>query len=306
MKNLKYIYKVLYIILFFVTTFSCDKTADLRMPDIIDGFLPHITADLEQGSPLVDLDNLDNVVFVINIAVNEQYTKTTAQSFDLVVNYKKTFATPGTTALLKTDVTEGDAVTVTYPEVRAALGIDDSELELGDQFFFGVDVTLTNGTKFPAFVLGDNAYSDDVNNIPGSEPYAIYPVACEVLADFTGDYILEQISGPELGVFDLDILLDGEIVTLSKSGVISRTFNFTYYTFTNIRFNFDFVCDEIVIPKSSSGIGCGGPTLGWVNTVPSTNYDTDDDSEILFSIVDNVDRACDGSAATIVFKLTKQ
>jgi hypothetical protein len=306
MKKLRNIYKVLYIILFFVATFSCDKTADLRMPDIIDGFLPHITGDLEQGSALVDLQDLENIVFVINIAVNEQYTKTTAQSFDLVVNYKKAFATPGTTAVLKTDVTEGGAVTVTYPEVRDALGIDDSELELGHQFYFGVDVTLTNGTKFPAFVMGENAYSDDVNNIPGSSPYAIYPVACEVSADFSGSYVVEQISGPTTGVFDLPILSEGEEVTVTQTGITTRSFNFTYYTFDGTGFNFELICGDVIVPKTTSGIGCGGPGLNWVGTVPPSNYDTNDDSEIIISIIDNVDGGCDGSAATVVFKLVKQ
>ena len=178
-------------------------------------------------------------------------------------------------------------------------GIND--LGGGDRFDFFNTTTLTNGMVFPDTILQGTGF-ETVNVTPNiinsaatssfSVGFTSY-VACPVPAGFaTGKYIVEQTEGPSDPFFGGPTRWLNEEVTLTAVSPIERTFNGTYFTFDNRRFNFLLICGVVLVAETGSGLGCGGPGLGWKGDTPPGTYDQADDSVITIKLLENSTGGC--------------
>ncbi|SMO67038.1 hypothetical protein SAMN06265379_104275 [Saccharicrinis carchari] len=302
---MKNIFKLLFAFSVLLVT-SCDNDPDLRMPDTTDGFLPRIDINAVAGSSLVDASNIDDVVFAMDLGIEDGFTKTTASRYDLIVKYGK-LDKSYVTAVVEADVKLG-AVSYTIDEVVAALGVNKANIAVGESMVFALDVTLASGKKLPAFVNGNSTYSSSVLSLPNVSPIANYAVACGIFADFTGNYKVEYVSGAQGTVFGYGIFEEGEIVEMKSTGYTSRQFGFSYLfgDFGLVDLKLELSCGDILVQHSKSGIGCGGPglNLGPTNTIYS--YDPNDDSELMISFTENIDAGCGGSPQEVVLRLVKQ
>ena len=122
----------------------------------------------------------------------DQYFKTDHgfTSFDVVVIKN---GDPSSVQVLQAGVTSIPAdFTVTGDQLTSLFG---AEIEAGDYFDIGADVTLTNGQKLEAFPSdGNSNYDPNVFGLPGLQPITIrYSVLCQFDAtQYDGNFVVVQ------------------------------------------------------------------------------------------------------------------
>ncbi|EMR01155.1 hypothetical protein [Cesiribacter andamanensis] len=207
--------------------------------------------------------------------------------------------------------------TITLAEAAAAFGLQLSDIEGADVFNFYNQVVLTDGRRFPESIELPDGYSSNTvtpdiagRGVQTSSFNAGFTsfVACSLPSGYaTGRYRVEQIggatdpfsgTGPRFGTVE---------VTVIQTSPIGRQFALSYYGFDNITFNYQLVCGELVVPKTSSGLACtGSPALAWRGAPETGQYQTSSDDEFIIELQDNVDAGCGLTAGLpVTLKLTK-
>ena len=199
----------------------------------------------------------------------------------------------------------------TFGEGLTALGLDVTQVNGNDQFVVRFELTLADGRVF-----SDNNLNSTVSGGSFFRSPFRYAQTMVCLFDapdfFTGDYMLEQISGsdPFFGEMSWGT---GQTVTLVADGTIRR-FDLVYFPG---RFDSDygvelnFVCDRIFVTNTinAGGLGCGGANIGSMTGTTFVNFfdqDLMDDDTIDLSISDfNPDGNCDTGPNEIVVRLTR-
>lgn len=200
---------------------------------------------------------------------------------------------------------------ITFNEFKTALGLQDDDFNGLDQVTIYNETTMNDGRVYPSTITVNDTTSfvNVTPNILNSAATTSFTatvtifVQCPVPADFaTGRYMVEQLSGPADPFFGNDYRWAPGEVTINNTGPINRTFTGAYFTF-DTDFTFIVTCGTLVVQKTVTGIGCGGPTLAWTQEEVSTYTD---DTEFTIMLLDNVDGACGLPVAEpLVLKLTK-
>jgi len=213
------------------------------------------------------------------------------------------------------------------PELMAVHGLDENDIGGGDVFTTDLVLYLTDGRVY------------DVNNAGGiitggffASPFRyVTNVICPIGADdYTGDYLIEQVTPSIFGYDTFDPDGGGVVVTLysAETGVdgngdgvtvqpgeveslssTQRAFDADYLAalgFGNTRtFIIDFVCNDVLfVDGQTTGVQCSaGITIGGA-TNPG-NYTFGDDSVFELNITDDETGDC-GSALQVSLLLTKQ
>ena len=201
--------------------------------------------------------------------------------------------------------------TITFDEFKTALGLQDSDFDGLDQVTIYNETTLKDGRVYPqTFAANDEVnITNTTPNILNSAATTSFTatvtvfVQCPLTDGFaTGKYMLEQISGPTDPFFGNPYRWGPTEVTINADGPIQRSFTGKYLTF-DVGFNFVVTCGTLVVPKGSSGLSCGGPSLDWIQDGINTYSD---DSAFTINLLDNIDGGCGlPSGEALELKLTK-
>lgn len=203
-------------------------------------------------------------------------------------------------------------VTLTSLELAELFGITLADMGGGDRFDFYNVTSLTNGMVFP-----------DTINLPGGNVVNVTPniinsalttsfsvgwtsyVACPIdPALYTGDYYLEQTSGPDDPFFGNPVRFAPMVVNITALSPIERSFNCTYFTFDDIEFRFLLICDNVLI-NFMSALSCA-TGLRWANQTPPGPYNPNDDTDLIILELENMDNDCGLSIAEpLTLTLTK-
>ena len=131
--------------------------------------------------------------------------------------------------------------------------------------------------------------------------------SCPLEADFTGSYLIEQIT-PYIDGPTLD---DGAVVTvytIDGGNQFQRGFltaNFTDYCNTPNEFIFELNCGSVLVPTDQScNCSCAGNYFFGAPDVPST-YTYNDDTVFELTFTDDVTNDC-GADAQTTYRFTKQ
>lgn len=202
-------------------------------------------------------------------------------------------------------------VEITFDEIKNALGLEVADFDGLDQVAIYNTTTLKDGRVYPSVIeINDEVSVNNVTpNIQNSSATTSFTsrivvfVQCPLPEGFaTGRYILEQVSGPADPFFGNDYRWTPGEVTLNATGPIQRSFSGKYFTFDQ-DFSFVVTCGILVVPRTDSGLSCGGPSL--VFEQDGIN-EYADDKEFTITLLDNVDGACGLPVGEpVVLKLTK-
>ncbi|MGB5943702.1 MAG: hypothetical protein WBG71_12540 [Leeuwenhoekiella sp.] len=124
---------------------------------------------------------------------------------------------------------------------------------------------------------------------------------------FVGDYMV-TVNQP--GVFGAGTFgASGTVVTISADGT-TRSFDAFYFEDTrfNRTFNFNFSCNEVVVPYTDQAVGCGGNNVNLSTGAPAGangSYDPSDDTSFTVNLTDNVDSDCGGAPVQASYTFTK-
>ena len=201
---------------------------------------------------------------------------------------------------------------ISFVEIRDALGFTDSDFDGLDVVTVYNVTTMADGRVYPSTINinQDVSVTTVAPNVANSTATTSFTstipvfVQCPLDAGFaTGTYAVEQISGPADPFFGNPTRFGPGDFTINEDGPIQRSFTSKYFTF-DVTFNFIVTCGTLVVPKTDSGLGCGGPNLGWAQDGVNTYTD---DSEFTITLLDNVDGGCGLPVAEpLVLKLTKK
>jgi len=318
---MKYIKYLLPIILILVFGSSCEKMENLRFPEFLDAANVRIQVDPDYSS--LDASDIANAklmfsVFSENTNIESVVISASLYSFGNDTNYARREILRYTQSDFDSHTGAIRDVEFTSDWLAQQFGLTGaSDLGGGDRFDFFNVTTLTNGMVFPDTILAEtdfetiNVTPNIVNNAATtsfSVGFTAY-VACPVPAGFAeGEYILEQIDGPEDGL----VVGSGprwitQVVNLTSISPIERNFQGTYLTlFDGMDFNFLLVCGNVLVPTTGTGLSCGGPELFWQGANPPGTYDEVDDSEIFIKIYENIYGGCGETPGLLMtLKLTK-
>jgi uncharacterized protein (TIGR02145 family) len=130
---------------------------------------------------------------------------------------------------------------------------------------------------------------------------------CPIEADFTGDYLIEEITpfvdGPTLN--------DGAIVTVTTvaGNATQRTFdtpNYINYCSTPNAFTFELNCGQILMAGEGTQCNCScNGNLWFTNADAPTSYDPEDDSMFEVSFTNDAYSDCNAPQTT-TYRFTKQ
>jgi hypothetical protein len=180
----------------------------------------------------------------------------------------------------------------------------------GDRFDFYNVTNLTNGLTFPDTIP---IPGDIINVSPGvtntsattsfTSGFTVY-VACPINPNFgTGNYMVEQIDGPDDPFFGNAYRWEPGEVTITSVSPIQRTFAGKYFTF-DVNFSFLLICGKLLVGTTSSGVGCSS-SLDWKSSSPPGTYDESDDGEFIIKLTDNINGDCGLPIEPLTLKLTK-
>jgi len=281
---------------------SC-RDEDLN-PHPLDGtsdFAPYLT--LQVGNIVFDAENLESAAFTGSLTERGPGVESYTINVSL---FRASTGVRSDTAFVKTLTSYGD-YSITAMEVAAALDSTIADFEQGDQIDF--ICTFTDGSTTWR-VDGDDAnVGSDLFGNPGQRQAFTYTgfIACAIDAAFTGDYEMVQTQGGGDPFFG-GPRFKTEIVTLSAPNLIQREWEANYVTFT-VDFTVFLLCENVVVPFTASGVGCGGPGLNWIqdDDFGLANYDPTDDATFDIHIVENVDNGCGaGINPETIITMTKQ
>lgn len=186
---------------------------------------------------------------------------------------------------------------ISFDEFKTALGLQDADFDGLDQVTIYNETTMKDGRVYPqTFAANETTnITNTTPNILNSSATTSFTstitvfVQCPLPDGFaTGKYMVEQIEGPNDPFFGNPTAWGPVEVDLTAAGPIQRTFTGKYLTF-DVGFNFVVTCGTLVVPPSSSGLSCGGPSLDWSQDGINTYMD---DSEFTINILDNVAGGC--------------
>jgi len=309
--------KLIYLILTSLVAIgiSCRDEDEIRVPDFIDAANVRIQIDPENS--YFDFQDIDNAFLEYSI-YSENENINTIQIFFEYANV----AAGDTTApaVIKTytqdSFTDGVLLDqrITAAELAAAVGLTTQDLNGGDQFLFTNVTTLTDGRVYPsATILGYQSVPADIRLASATASFTTVfdaIVGCPVSAPFAGEYLVEQISGPDDPFNGDDAVFSSMIVDVEETNPIGRIFEVGYFEGASFDFTtevaFTLLCGEIVVGTTDTGIGCGGPRFTYVST-GSSPYDDADDSVIIINLLQNTTGACGVTAnEPVTLRLTKQ
>jgi len=310
----RFIYPLI-LLISFSTFISCEDPDAIRLPEFIDAANMRIQLDPDFTS--LKADDLDNakIVFSLfseNTNLQEMVLSVTYYNFQQDSNYTRRPIRSYVQADF--DATDGAIrdVTFTSQELAELFSVQLSDMGGGDRFDFFNVTSLTNGMVFP-----------DTVSLPGGDVVNVTPniinsslttsfsvgwisyVACPIDPTlYTGDYYLEQTSGPDDPFFGNPVRFAPEVVNITAPSPIERTFDCTYFTFDGTEYRFLLICGNILI-NQPSGVGCG-TGLRWANQSPPGPYNLDQDDELIILHLENMDSDCDLAAAEpLTLTLTK-
>jgi hypothetical protein len=303
MKNIKYLLLIIGIILAFQ---SCEDEEKIRFPEFEDAANVRIQIDPDYSS--IDASDITNAKLVFSVFSENKNIESVVIS---AVYYSfQNDSTTDPVEILSLTQSDFDAAngairnkefTAQFLAAQFGLPGGSSDLGGGDRFDFSNVTTLTNGMVFPDTILSETQHetinvTPNIINSSGTTSFTVgftAYVACPVPDGFAlGDYMLEQIAGPDDPFFGNPTRWASEVVTLTQVSPIERTFNGTFLTFDNVGFNFLLICGNVLVGTQATGIGCGGPGFNFTGATPPGTYDGLDDSVILIEIIENIDDAC--------------
>jgi hypothetical protein len=302
----KYISIPTVVMLLFLCVTACKDEEVIRFPDFMEAANVRIQVDPDFSS--IDASDIENAKLQFSLFsenTNIQSVVLTAQFYSFINDSLSEVIELASYSQSDFNSNQGAIRDVVFSSAFLAEtfglpgGVDD--LGGGDRFDFFNTTTLTNGLVYPDTVL-QGMELENVNvtpNIINSAATTSFTVgftafvACPVPPGFaTGTYRIEQTEGPTDPFFGNDYRWAPSEVTLNVVSPIERTFNGTYLTFDNRRFNFLLICGNVLVGATSSGLSCGGPDLTWVGDSPPGTYNEADDSVIIIKVLENIDGAC--------------
>lgn len=296
--------------------FACEDPDAIRFPEFEEAANVRIQVDEDyQSLKADDLANAKLVFSVFSENTNIESVVLSGTYYDFYTDslYEKAVVRSWTQADFNSNNGAIRNVELTSDELAQLFGKSSgTDLSGGDRFDFFNLTTLTNGMVFPDTI--DLPTGEVVNVTPNiinsaattsfSVGFQAY-VACPTALTFgIGDYLLEQIAGPDDPFFGMPTRFATEVVTITALNPIQRSFLCTYLTFDEVEFNWLLICGNNII-ADDSGISCGTGLFWGTPGTPST-YDVNDDSEFILEIAENVAGDCGLPVAEpLTLRLTK-
>lgn len=164
--------------------FSCRKSDNAKLPDLIRVPTPLITKD-PTGDQVISAQDASKFSgkFVVDLLFKSDVKP---QKFDAVIRKNENNASVKTLQVdISTFPTTG---TVTGAQLATLFG---SPVVLGDKFDVGVDITTQSGQKYLAFPAVGNAYASSVSNQVGSSLTVRFEAVCKFdPALYSGDFVV--------------------------------------------------------------------------------------------------------------------
>jgi hypothetical protein len=289
------------ILIFIVLFISCEDPDEIRLPEFLEGVNLRIQVDPDFNTLTADdLENAKIVFSVFSENKNLQEVEISVEYFNFQQdsNYSRRPIRVYNQADL--DAANGAIrdVTITSQELAELFGVTVNDMGGGDRFDFYNVTSLSNGMVFPDMV---NLPGGDINNVAPSiinGPTSSFTmgwtnyVACPIddPTIYTGEYFIEQTSGPDDPFFGNPYRIESGVVNLVATSPIERSFELTYFTFTGIEFRFLLICGDVII-NQNSGVSCSVGLI-WGNQSPATAYDPVDDSELVILALENIAGDC--------------
>ncbi len=199
------------------------------------------------------------------------------------------------TALVKTISSFPSELSVSAQEIADALDSTINDFQAGDRVNFVAEITAQDGTVTRIWPPGQGNVGSDLFGNPGQKQALSFSafVACPIEADFTGAYSMEQIQGPGDVFFGAPTAFYPVETSVSAPNLITRTWAGNYVSFS-VNFTILMLCGNVDVPRTASGVGCGGPGLNWIQdpTLGPASYNPSDDSTFDLNIITNVDGGC--------------
>lgn len=202
-------------------------------------------------------------------------------------------------------------VEITFDDIKNALGLEVEDFDGLDQVTIYNTTTLKDGRVYPTIIqvndeVSINNVTPNIQNSAATTSFTskiVVFVQCPLTEGFaTGKYRVEQVSGPADPFFGNDYRWGPGEVTLNATGPIQRAFTGKYLTFDQ-DFTFVVTCGILVVPRTDTGLNCGGPSF--VFEQDGVN-EYDDDKEFTITLTDNVEGACGQPVGEpLVLRLTK-
>jgi len=181
---------------------SCEKDADLRMPEIPKGALAYITV-LENTGTNLNSFALDQ--YSGGFTVSKKYGD--IQSVDIMLAFNNNFASAFT---FKTVSSLPSNVNFTAAELAAAVGTTVAVLKPGDTFFFYTKTKTTDGKVLSTFRAdGSRNYNSSMENEPDASIWLNYAVICGFdINNFLGAYDCDEAG---YAIYPMNFTLDPSV-----------------------------------------------------------------------------------------------
>lgn len=297
---MKYIYKILFSLVFLASVFSCDET----IPEVIfDGDASTNRTFLSFPASVFNLPVAIDATGSVEVTLNSSTKSNVDRTFTInqidEADVEDPESDPFTTANPLT-YTLPSSVTIPADSYQATITID------------GVDNNLVEtAAKQIVFELEGLSESVDMdNNLIFVNIFEVCPIE-EGL--FTGNYLIEQIT--PINPCDGVPLFENQVVELSSTGATSRTFSAIYLegisaTFPSLNIEFSLVCNSVIVDESVSGLACAGAESN-INVGPAITpgtYVATDDSvfEVTINEYYTQDGNCGCTPYDTTFRFTKQ
>tara|TARA_R110002167_G_scaffold23464_9_gene83281 strand:- start:1879 stop:2826 length:948 start_codon:yes stop_codon:yes gene_type:complete len=285
-----------------------------------------VTADTTRGAILRTVNVISNELpigkadasFAVELEIQDSENGKLVDNIEVFIGFRDNTVETGATDLDKAEVlvatlpssgfTEGPfgfprlTYTIALADLLSTLGVDEAELDGGDQFSVRFELVLNDGRRF--------SFAQNSGTLTGSffaSPFLYTPgVTCPVEAtQFVGDYLIEQttpyVDGPSLS--------DGTVVSLVVGSTsverIFQTANYALYCSTLAPFTINFICGEIAVPNQNSNCVCADGGDWFTDPIVRSTYDPNDDSVFEVTFTDDTQSDC-GSPVQTTYKFTKQ
>lgn len=172
---------------------SCRKEDNPKLPDL--GQVPVPLLKLSEGSTTIIEDNAEKANYASSFTVNLYFADDIKPSkYDIVVAMNGDY---NNTKVYQSDLTEiPGTIQITMQKLGDLFGKSMDQLVSGTYFEVRASFTLPNGTTIPAFSTVGEAYSSDIQNLPGSNLTLKYQIVCPLeLSSFTGTFTVLDAQG---------------------------------------------------------------------------------------------------------------
>lgn len=304
---MKNIFKYLILGVFAVVMIACEDEETFRIPqEFATG--PNVRFQVDQSTINLDFTNLSNARLEYDLFSESNDIET----IELFVMYNNVNAGTSTDSILLITYTQADLDAgggeirdqgFTADQLATAVGLSGSgDLNGGDSFVFVNITTMTDGRVYPGPTVNGNlnVTPNVINSALTTSFTSTWTsfVACPLPNSFNGTYDVSP-----------DTCYPGNFtgpVTLTQvNGPIYNMSGFVIYGFADRQINILLVCDQVLIPTQSPGLGCGANALLMQTAATgSGSYDPNDVSELTLRI--DYPSTCGGVATSCELTLTKQ